>query len=180
MAAIADTPFLHNSSIHLAEIWGGSSKSGDNRTSLNKLCRQTFFSSKPTVEDFKSEAIIGTIEANPPAQVTVTESVLKEIKLFAQNSCLIDKAIFALVHSVDARLFNSVLSQSQKSIVKEMNESAVELIELGFTLKQDDGIKNGTIDCSPENQFSYAPGRTVDGFHSAFQMRLLANALMSL
>lgn len=181
MTAIANPAVFKNSYALLSELWGGSPEASDTQqTSLNKICQQTYFTSRPTDSNITSEGKVGIIGSIPSAHVTVTESVLKEIKLFAQNPVLIDKAIFALVHAVDAKLTDRILTQSQQNVVRQMNDSAAEMIEIGFTLKQDDGYTRDTIDCSPGNRFSQSANLMVESFHSAFQMRLLANALMTL
>jgi hypothetical protein len=83
--------------------------------------------SRPEAEAVKSDCKNFWLESNAP--IDVSDSVLKNLKAFAEDSVIIDRAIFTLVHQIDMELNSAqTLSMKQQDVVRQMSENAALLM----------------------------------------------------
>lgn len=112
----------------------------------------------------------------PASAVDLTESILKDAKLFSHDPGTIDRAIFSLVHWIDSELQNrATLSSEQQNVIRQVKEKVGEVLARGLVSFQQTDLQHSTL---RHEACSFAP-ISANG-NNILQMRSLANALMSM
>ncbi len=112
----------------------------------------------------------------PASAVDLTESILKDAKLFSHDPGTIDRAIFSLVHWIDSELQNrATLSSEQQNVIRQVKEKVGEVLARGLVSFQQTDFQHSTL---RHEACSFAP-IPANGTN-ILQMRSLANALMSM
>ncbi|RTL39203.1 MAG: hypothetical protein EKK48_19335 [Candidatus Melainabacteria bacterium] len=154
-----------------------SSNSNSSNSNNNNIYAQTSFDTgRPSMVESAIDRDASTF--NQKASImNLTESILKDAKLFSRDPGTIDKAVFALVHWIDSELNQgSALTEEQQEVVRQVRRKVNLLIAKGFISLQRTNL-NQTSDCHEQYCFGPVVCSSNDNVH---QMHNLADALMSI
>ncbi|MBS2003368.1 MAG: hypothetical protein U0103_08420 [Candidatus Obscuribacterales bacterium] len=163
-----------------ALVPGSNSSNSNNSSNINgnnNIYAQTSFDTgRPSMVESAIDRDAST--SNQKASITnLTETILKDAKLFSRDPGTIDRAVFALVHWIDSELNQgSALTEEQQEVVRQVKRKVNLLIAKGFISIQRTNLKQNS-GCHEKYCFDPVVCRSNENVH---QMHNLANALMSI
>lgn len=150
--------------------------SGSNNNNNNIYAQTSFDAARKSMLESAIDRDASTVNQTTSI-MNLTETVLKDTKLFSQDPGTIDRAIFALVHWIDSELNQGpVLTEEQQEVVRQVKRKVNLLIAKGLI-----SIQRTNLNKNPHfhENYSFDPVAR-SGNDNIRQMHNLANALMSI